>query len=320
MYNRRKGINPIVLIFIFALVAVCLTLVVFLVLGYRYKTTDKGYTFFGKVENGQPVTGTIRLPNGLTAELDYFSDTIRYSNGDVYTGDIEDIYRHGSGVMNFNTTGDVYEGAFSEDTLTGYGKYYYANGDIYEGYLSNGSKEGTGIYTWASWTDDSKQEREVTAVYDGAFRNGLANGNGVFEWKTDGSRYEGSFADGVKEGSGKFYFSNGDYYEGGFSDDKRSGSGYYRWANGETYTGNFINNYMDTRTVNTDGSFITNADGSFVHGSKATYTWPDGRTYTGYFENGRIIVVDDTDVPDISDPEDQPDTSDDGTDTSAAAE
>ena len=50
MYNRRKGINPIVLIFIFALVAVCLTLVVLLVLGYRYKTTDKGYTFFGKVE------------------------------------------------------------------------------------------------------------------------------------------------------------------------------------------------------------------------------------------------------------------------------
>ena len=92
MYERRKkGINPLVLIFIIALVAVCVTLVVLLALGYRYKSTDKGYTFFGKVQSGQPVTGTIKVPGGVTAELDYMNRTITYSNGDVYTGDIEGI-------------------------------------------------------------------------------------------------------------------------------------------------------------------------------------------------------------------------------------
>lgn len=97
--RRKKGINPLVLIFIIALVAVCVTLVVLLALGYRYKSTDKGYTFFGKVQSGQPVTGTIKLPGGVTAELDYMNRTITYSNGDVYTGDIKDIYRHGTGKM-----------------------------------------------------------------------------------------------------------------------------------------------------------------------------------------------------------------------------
>ena len=66
--RRKKGINPLVLIFIIALVAVCVTIVVLLALGYRYKSTDKGYTFFGKVQSGQPVTGTIKLPGGVTAE------------------------------------------------------------------------------------------------------------------------------------------------------------------------------------------------------------------------------------------------------------
>ena len=200
MYERRKkGINPLVLIFIIALVAVCVTLVVLLALGYRYKSTDKGYTFFGKVQSGQPVTGTIKVPGGVTAELDYMNRTITYSNGDVYTGDIEGIYRHGNGKMVFATTGDVYEGSFVDDELTGYGTYTYENGDVYVGYLSGGSKEGTGTYTWASG-----------ARYEGAFQNGLANGLGVFVW-SDGARYEGDFRDGTKDGQGKFYFSNGDF-------------------------------------------------------------------------------------------------------------
>lgn len=52
--RRKKGINPLVLIFIIALVAVCVTIVVLLALGYRYKSTDKGYTFFGKVRAASP--------------------------------------------------------------------------------------------------------------------------------------------------------------------------------------------------------------------------------------------------------------------------
>ena len=292
MYERRKkGINPLVLIFIIALVAVCVTLVVLLALGYRYKSTDKGYTFFGKVQSGQPVTGTIKVPGGVTAELDYMNRTITYSNGDVYTGDIEGIYRHGNGKMVFATTGDVYEGSFVDDELTGYGTYTYENGDVYVGYLSGGSQEGAGTYTWASG-----------ARYEGAFQNGLANGLGVFVW-SDGARYEGDFRDGTKDGQGKFYFSNGDFYEGQFAADRREGEGFYKWANGETYTGTFHANSMDTRLTDEEGNFIPDGDG-WKHGEKAVYTWPDGRTYTGYFEAGRIVVVDDTVPPDVSDPAD----------------
>ena len=53
----------------------------------------------------------------------------------------------------------------------------------------------------------------------------------------------------------------------------------------------FIDSVPDTRLRNSNGEFILNDDGSYVHGEKAVYTWPNGRSYTGYFENGRIVAV-----------------------------
>lgn len=284
MYNRRK-LHPVVFILILAVVCVAATVATLYFMGYRYISTDDNYKFFGKVSSGQPVSGTIHYPDGSTSKLDYFSNTLSYSNGDIYTGDIKSLYRDGTGKMTYFTTKDTYEGQFTKDKLTGTGVYTFRNGDVYNGELLDSVKNGSGTYTWADGSS-----------YVGSYKNGVADGHGIFtfatvEGATATAKYEGYYTNGQKNGEGEFYFANGDYYKGSFVADKRTGKGFYRWANKETYTGTFIDNFLDTRQKDQNGEFITNSDGTYKHGEPAVYTWPNGRTYTGYFEDGKIVTV-----------------------------
>ncbi len=280
MVKLKRGMNPLLFILIVAVVCVAATALVLYIMGYRYISNDEGYKFIGKTQGGQPMYGTIRYPNGTTAELDYVEKTIRYSNGDIYVGDISQIYRHGKGKMTYYATKDTFEGDYQYDKMTGSGTYTFRNGDKYVGTFVDSKKHGRGVFTWANGS-----------VYDGSFEDDLISGFGIFTLGSDGSRYEGNFKNGVKEGEGEFYFANGDYYKGQFKADKRTGNGFYRWANKQTYTGNLINNVQDTRLLDENGEYILNSDGSFKHGDKAVYTWPSGRSYTGYFENGKPVTV-----------------------------
>ena len=123
---RRR--NPLKVAIVLAIVLVLVTVAVVLLVGYRY-TSDEGVKFMGKSENGQPMSGTINYPDGSSATLDYLNRTIRYDNGDVYVGEIKGIERNGTGRMSFAATGDVYEGSFLNDKMTGTCVMYYANGD-----------------------------------------------------------------------------------------------------------------------------------------------------------------------------------------------
>ncbi|MBO7401005.1 MAG: hypothetical protein J6U75_07340 [Clostridia bacterium] len=284
MYKGKQGIHPVIIIFILAAVCVATAVGVLLLMGYRYITNDEGYSFIGKVVEGQPVKGRIKYPDGRTATLDYYNNTIEFSNGNKYVGDIYKLYQHGEGKLTYYATGDVYEGTFEYDKLTGHGKYVYKNGDYYEGDIVDGKMEGHGKYVWADGTS-----------YEGEYKNGMYNGRGTYTYASaEGSvvaRYTGDYVNGMKHGEGTYYFDNGNYYTGSFENDKINGKGTFHWANGESYIGTFIDSVPDTRLRNSNGEFILNDDGSYVHGEKAVYTWPNGRSYTGYFENGRIVAV-----------------------------
>ena len=128
--NKKRKINPILIILCAALALAAATFAVVLMRGYRYNTLANGAKFIGESKNGQPVSGTIRYQNGAEAELDFYNRTIKYQNGDVYVGDISGGCREGRGTMTFSATGDVYEGDFKNDAITGSGKYTYANGDV----------------------------------------------------------------------------------------------------------------------------------------------------------------------------------------------
>lgn len=276
---RRR--NPLTVAVILAIVFVLITGAVILLVGYRY-SSDEGVKFLGKSENGQPISGTINYPDGSSATLDYLNKTIRYGNGDVYVGDIKGIERNGTGKMSFAATGDVYEGSFLNDKMTGTCVMTYANGDKYVGTIQDGKKHGRGVMTFANGS-----------VYDGNYENDTMNGNGTFTWSS-GATYTGSFENEMKSGKGIMTFASGDKYTGDFAMDMRNGNGHYQWANGSYYVGAFRNNLMDTRLVDEKGAFVVDENGEYVHGEVAYYTIvsEDGnRTFVGYFENGKIAAV-----------------------------
>lgn len=282
--NNGKQVKPIVLIVIAALICVGVLFIALSIMGFVFQTNPQGNMFIGRANKGQPVSGTVRYPTGDTATLDYANRTITFSNGDVYTGDIVGINRHGKGMMVYKSSGDTYVGDFYEDKIAGNGTFTYRDGDIYTGSFADNKYHGSGKVTFADGS-----------TYEGHFENGVKNGFGVYTWAAalDGSFswYEGYFADDVKSGQGAMHYANGDNYTGYFVNDQRNGSGTYIWANGERYEGNFINNLMDTRRQDENGEFMIGPDGSFVHGSEGVYTFSSGKNYTGYFEAGKVIGI-----------------------------
>ena len=276
----RTKTNPIVLILIAAVVMVAITVGIVYMMGGRFVTLSNGAKFLGEWDNDQPISGTIKYQNDTEATLDYFNRTINYANGDVYVGEIVGGCRHGHGVMSFAATGDIYEGYFQNDEITGIGVFKYSNGDVYEGGFLNSQKHGSGVFTYANGNS-----------FEGNYANDVRSGKGKFKWAS-GANYEGEFSNDLKNGYGIMTYESGDRYEGFFKNDKFDGTkGVYVWANGERYNGTFRNNLMDTREVDAEGNFILNEKGEYVHGEKAVYTFDTGRTYTGYFIEGQAVGV-----------------------------
>ena len=176
--------------------------------------------------------------------------------GDLYIGEINDLfYKNGKGFYLYES-GDIYYGDFENGEQTGFCEFLYVTGDSYSGYKENGIKSGEGTFNWVDGTS-----------YSGIFSGNTKNGFGVSVFN-DGSSYEGDYVENIKHGKGKYIWSNGDVYEGDFEYDLYKGSGRYIWASGEYYEGDF--NY------------------NALHGW-GTYHWISGRTYTGWFSGGRMV-------------------------------
>ncbi len=289
MSNRRKT-NPLLVILICALSLVLATVIVLLLMGYRY-VTDNGNKFIGKVSGGQPYHSlfmkdsegnsvTLRMKNGVA--------TLSYANGDKYVGEIDGLCRDGEGTLTCKN-GDIYTGSWKNDKPHGNGTYTYAVGDTYRGEIKNGVWEGTGEYVW------SNGDR-----YTGEFKEGLADGIGEYKW-ANGNLYYGSFAKGARNGMGTFTMASGESYEGNWVDDRRDtlgGEAVLMYANGDKYTGAFIANLPDTRKRDENGEFIIDENGNYVHiDVRAIYTYASERFYIGYFEAGKIVMNDDNPVP-----------------------
>ena len=168
----KKKLSPVMILLIILAIAALAVGGVFIVLylnNYRYIRIPVGeengeilyIKYIGTVDDlGDPYQGRIVYTNGLTADVDVPKSEIRYSNGDVYWGELNALEKDGQGKLTY-ANGDVYEGEFDNGALTGDGKYVYSNGDVYEGDFYDGKKHGEGVYTWS----DGKT---VTARTNGA--------------------------------------------------------------------------------------------------------------------------------------------------------
>ncbi|XP_061820753.1 MORN repeat-containing protein 3-like [Nerophis lumbriciformis] len=100
-----------------------------------------------------------------------------------YCGEWKNGMKHGHG--SFFYANAVYEGEWSEDNRSGWGRMCYKNGDVYEGEWLRDNEHGTGVLQFASgnW-------------YEGSWKNGKKSGHGKFYYADKGLIYEGLWVEG----------------------------------------------------------------------------------------------------------------------------
>lgn len=186
---------------------------------------------------------------------------IKYSNKDIYTGEINinNFIKHGYGKYYylekndniFNITNKLimyenitdfcedlgnnmitYEGFWKNDLKHGDGKYTNEHGDIYEGEWKNDKLIGNVKIFFNNGNN-----------YEGELFEMMMFGKGVYLYKNN-NKYIGEFKCNKIHGYGKITFNNGDIYEGEFENNEMHGKGMYKYANRDidycTYKNNIL--------------------------------------------------------------------------------
>ena len=112
--------------------------------GWRYQSIEieNGVTvkFLGVIKDDKPIKGQIVYSTGLTGVLDEETGIIKYNDGSRYYGELgEDFRKNGKGKLTF-ASGNIYDGEFRSDSMTGTASLTYANGDKYVGSFVDGKK------------------------------------------------------------------------------------------------------------------------------------------------------------------------------------
>jgi hypothetical protein len=141
--------------------------------------------------------------------------TIKYDNGDKYTGEYIIVdgkkIKSGKGVYTW-TSGDRYEGNFKNDKFNGYGIEYYPSGEKkVEGNFKDNYLNGKGTYFF-----------ENGSKYIGNFKNGKFNGYGIEYYPSGGKRYEGNYKNDKLNGQGTSFNEDGSIeFQGKYVNDKK---------------------------------------------------------------------------------------------------
>lgn len=85
-----------------------------------------------------------------------------------YRGHLENGKRHGTGRQVFDDDGEVYEGQWLDDCMSGQGVYRYVDGGMYDGEWFDDQQHGYGV---SQFPDGEK--------YEGHWHEGKQHGVGV---------------------------------------------------------------------------------------------------------------------------------------------
>jgi hypothetical protein len=226
------------------------------------------------------------MSKSLNARLEHYTK-VEYINGkwsnDVLTGE-----------GRYNEDGKLeYNGSFVSGEFHGSGSVRYANGMKYQGEWFEGKMQGQGSLTttdgdtYIGDMDENKFNGEGTLtkatgdIYSGFWIDGVLNGQGSLTTK-GGLLFVGGFSDNLFHGSGSLTYPDGGHYEGSFSNGMFHGKGFETYANGKKYVGQFIDGLYHGKgeILNPNGSKIT---GTFKDGDpfgKATLTTAEGEVFT----------------------------------------
>jgi hypothetical protein len=172
----------------------------------------------------------------------YFPSVIKYSNGDVYKGEIK-------------PSGDKH----------GLGELYYANGSMFAARWVNDISFGSGVYFSIDKT-----------IYRGSWINNAFHGKTNKIAYQNGDTYSGNVSNSCITGKGTMTYVNQEsqeqdsepgIYTGEFVCGQKCGYGTHRWPNGNIYTGNWENNSFDGEGIlDASNSINTIYTGPWING------------------------------------------------------
>jgi hypothetical protein len=148
-----------------------------------------------KYNNGDRYSGEVagNVPSGY--------GTYEFINGDKYVGNFFNNKRNGTGTFTFRN-GNRFSGNFSDDKFQGFGTFFYfvdngQEGDRYEGFFNQGLRSGRGTYFYKNGT------KVISNYLEGKF-----NGETIFFYNL-GGKYVTNYKNGIEDGKATFYYSDG---------------------------------------------------------------------------------------------------------------
>jgi len=152
--------------------------------------------------------------------------TIRYRNGDVYTGEWRGSRAMGYGRV-VRPDSSTFEGQWVDDAAHGEGAETFGDGSWYRGGYCQGVKSGFGMFHWVGGPQ-----------FCGQFEDNVFHGEGSYYWG-DGRVYTGQWQKNEFNGHGRMTWPDGQAYEGQYVRGRKDGEGTFVWANGRRFTGDW---------------------------------------------------------------------------------
>ena len=208
-------------------------------------------------------------------------EKIKYSNGEIYSGELRDEEFHGIGTIT-RKDGAKYQGSWKKGVMHGKGKRKYIGGDLYEGDFKNNKRHGKGTHNY-----NNKDQ------YVGHFKNNKMHGKGTYTWP-NGNKYVGEWKNNIYHGKGSFLFHNGEKYVGDYKNGKYHGKGTRIFADHIKYVGQWRQdkrhgkgNLTYLKGERAGEKHIGNWKNDQMHG-KGTLFYSNGDKFIGNWKNDKI--------------------------------
>lgn len=202
-------------------------------------TVDEGYFISGRLEG----PGIRRQANGRIYEANFKEGVITGNgkltlpSGEVRTGTFLHDYLSGpNGTIKY-PNGDFYSGELHYDLPSGVGKLTYRSGATYEGNFSAGKPDGLGVL-----------KRADGGIYEGSFKSGQFEGQGILK-TASGLQFDGNFSEGKLNGLAKTRDQSGVLGELTYLAGVQQGWARFTYPNGVIAEGNYLKGKPDGKWV-----------------------------------------------------------------------
>ena len=229
----------------------------------------------------------------------YMSGTgiVTFPKVGIYSGELSDSMRNGRGVFTWDT-GECYDGDWENDEMSGNGTYTFSNGSTLAGQFQN-NKPVSGVLSYKS---EAQEDDPETAIVSMQYAFSATENRIVFTTK-GGLEYDGDLSGLVGIGNATITYPSGNTYTGQLDEGRRSGSGTYIWRDSEGntlsyYEGDWSSDHMDGsgkyHFSSAEYPYLSGAFTNDVPSGTLVYYKEAGNTFDTKWENGTCVSIKET--------------------------